>query len=269
MLLDELGPEFRELVDLKLKAAAPPVEGAPELSAEVGLHAPQRGRYARAERVCAALETKGLVGTLDDASSDDFRGEALAAWGFFNRANRAYADVVFFTGRSGERTLFGLGGSAYHTMEREAPRLQQYSNSGIRQLMGFLKEQSELRRAQDETQWIAPAAWDGEAFQADYDNVFVPEHVEFVAERLLDSKDDPAHQTYGLRVIIGTPIYVARSGRATSRRELSDYNAARDMRELEGYQQYRFGPRGSRWGPAEPGAAIMPPVEDPARAEER
>lgn len=85
--------------------------------------------------------------------------------GLWARNNEGYADVAFFTGFAGEDTLVGLGGSAYHTMERSADRLQKWSNSGIQTLMEFLKERSEAR-ADGPYQWNPPGAWFAETGDA-------------------------------------------------------------------------------------------------------
>jgi hypothetical protein len=66
--------------------------------------------------------------------------------------------------------------------------------------MAFFKEQSDLSSRGTRL----PGAWDGEAWEADCGNAQVPEHMEFLAERL----DEKSWR--GVRWIIGTPIYVAR-----------------------------------------------------------
>jgi hypothetical protein len=192
----------------------------------VGRRQLELGRFARVERLCAALESEGRIGSVLDEDSEFFRAQILAAWGFWNRYQKGYADVVFFSGFVDENTFVGLGGSAYHTMERAGDRIQQYSNSGIQALMAFLKERSEAAR-QHPYRERPPDAWDFEAWEADHDNGIVPEPVEFVAQRLLDRTE------YGIRTIIGSPIYVARTGQPTTRRTLKEYEALRDRHALQ------------------------------------
>jgi hypothetical protein len=101
------------------------------------------------------MEKDGRVGSIDD-STQFFRGAMLAAWGFWNRYDEGYADVVFFHGFVDQHTFVGIGGSAYHTIERATERMQQRSNTGIQALMEFLRERS--RRAGPYAQG-PPGAW--------------------------------------------------------------------------------------------------------------
>jgi hypothetical protein len=234
MLIDGIGPSLLDRFDLKVTA------GIPALNAEVSRRQLELGRFARAERLCAALDAEGRVGSVFDEDSEFFRGQILAAWGFWNRHNKGYADVVFFSGFVDENTLVGLGGSAYHTMERAGDRIQQYSNSGIQALMAFLRERSEATGSQRSYQYTPPDAWDFESWDADHDNPVVPEPVEFVAQRLLDET------RYGVRTIIGSPIYVARTGRPTTRRTLKEYEAIRNTHAVEHYGKARLERRNGR-----------------------
>jgi hypothetical protein len=216
MLIDDLGPSLRERFDLKLKVDVSGIGG------EAALLHPDSGRFARARRLCAALDAQKRIGSIHDEDTEFFRGELLAAWGFWNRYDEGYADVVFFHGFVDERTFVGLGGSAYHTMERATERLQQYSNSGLQALLAFLKERSEVATSHQGV----PSAWPAEAWEADHDNSAVPEPIEFVAERLLDG---PRHE---IRTIIGSPIYVARTGEPVTRSVMKEYDALRKQQAL-------------------------------------
>ncbi len=230
MLIDGIGPSLLDRFDLKVTA------GIPALNAEVNRRQLEPGRFARTERLCAALDAQGRVGSVFDEDSEFFRGQILAAWGFWNREDEGYADVVYFSGFIDDNTFVGLGGSAYHTLERAGDRIQQYSNSGLQALMAFLKERSEAPGSQGSYQRNPPGAWYSEAWDADHDNSVVPEPVEFVAQRLLDH----TRTRSGLRTIIGSPIYVARTGQPTTRRTLKEYEAIRNRHaiDLEGYSAH-------------------------------
>lgn len=109
MYTEGLSPSLLERFDLKLTG------GVPEfLGAEVSPRHRYLGRFERAERLCAALDAEGRIGSLLDEDSEFFRGQLLAVWGFWNRHAKGYADVVFFSGLVNEDTFVGLGGSAYH-----------------------------------------------------------------------------------------------------------------------------------------------------------
>jgi hypothetical protein len=213
MLIDDLGPSLREQFDLTLRGGVPGV-----VEGEVGLRQVQAGRFARAKRLSAALAKDDRLGAIDE-DKPFFRGRMLAAWGFWNRYDTGYADVVFFHGFADAHTFVGIGGSAYHTMERASERMAQHSNSGIQMLMEFLRERS---RHAGPYRHSPPGAWQSEAWEADHDNPAVPEPIEFVAERYLD---DPER---GIRTIIGSPIYVARTGRRITRGVLKEYEALRE-----------------------------------------
>jgi hypothetical protein len=248
MLIDGIGPSLLDRFDLKVAF------GIPGLNAEAGRRQLESGRFARAERLCAALDAEERVGSIFDEDSEFFRGQILAAWGFWNRHNRGYADVVFFSGWVDENTFVGLGGSAYHTLERAGDRMQQYSNSGIQALMAFLKERSEAAGSQRSYQYGPPGAWDAESWDADHDNPAVPEPIEFVAQRLLDG---PRH---GVRTIIGSPIYVARTGQPITRRTLKEYEAIRNQHAVQNYRKPRLKHRHGRWEigkPSDPQSAPL------------
>ncbi len=215
MLAEGLKPGVADRYDLKVKA------GLPGLGVELGRNQSSAGRFACAERLVAALDAEGWIGGILDEDKDLFRGTVLASWGFFNRQDRRYADVVFFTSVIDDHTLLGLGGSAYHTTERPEGRLQRYSNSGIQAMMCFLKERSEAESASTKFHWGPPGAWPAETREADHDSVTVPERIEFVAQRLFDVPD------YGRRTILGSPIYVARAGEPVTRQMLREYNGLR------------------------------------------
>src|SRR3954463_9534347 len=104
MHVDGLDPALIDRFDLSNKAGVP------------------GGGFARAERLCAALDAQHRVGSLLDEDTEFFRGELLAAWGFWNRHDEDYADVAYFSGFVDENTFVGLGGSAYHSMERAGDR---------------------------------------------------------------------------------------------------------------------------------------------------
>jgi hypothetical protein len=147
-----------------------------------------------------------------------FRGQMFASWGFWNRQNHDYADVVFFTGYLESSVFVGLGGSAYNTAERQADRMVDFSNSGIQQLMRFLEERTGLPAGGSNCYWTLPGAWYAEAWEADYNSPLLPEPIEFVAARLADSDDPDDHgNNDGPRTIIGSPIFVARTGPTTPR----------------------------------------------------
>jgi uncharacterized protein DUF7019 len=213
MLTDGRGPSLLDHIDPKVRVG---VQGVAE--AELGRREIQAGRYARAERVCAALAKAGRLGTIDE-NTPFFRVQMLAAWGFWNRYDEGYADVMFFHGFVNEHTFVGVGGSAYHSMERASDRMQQHSNSGIQTLMDFLRERS--RHAGPYVRQ-PPGAWPSEAWEADHDNPAVPESLEFVAERYLDDTER------GIRTIIGSPIYVARTGQPVTRSSLREYERLRN-----------------------------------------
>ena len=236
MLIDGMRPSWRDRFDLKVKA------GIPALNAEVSPRQLDLGRFTRAERLCAALDAEGRIGSALDEESEFFRGQMLTAWGFWSRPAKGYADVVFFTGFLDQNNFVGLGGSAYHTMERAGDRLQQYSNSGISALMAFMKERSEAEGLQHPYQYFPPGAWDSDSWDADHDNPVLPEEVEFVAQRLLDQKS-----SYGPRTIIGSPIYVARTGRPITGRTLREYEAIRNRHAIQHYGKPRLEPRHGRW----------------------
>lgn len=235
MLIDNIDPSLLDRFDLKVRF------GIPALNAEVGSRQPKVGRFARTERLCAALDAEGRVGSIADEGSEFFRGQILTAWGFWNRQDESYADVVFFSGYIDDNTFVGLGGSAYHTLERADDRMQQYSNSGIQALMAFLKERSEAARSHGSYQYGPPGAWDADSWDADHDNPAVPEPVEFVAQRLLD------HTWSGIRTIIGSPIYVARTGQPITRRTLKEYEAIRNRHAVQHYGKPRLKHRHGRW----------------------
>lgn len=250
MHIDDLGPSLRERFDLKVKA------GVPGLNAEVGRRQPDLGRFARAQRLCAALDAQDRVGSVFDEDTEFFRGRLLAAWGFWNRFDKGYADVVFFSGFVDENTFVGLGGSAYHTMERAGDRMQQRSNSGLQTLLAFLKERSEAAGSQPSYRHDPPSFWDTEAWEADHDNPTVPEPVEFVALRLLDQT------TRGVRSIIGVPIYVARTGEPTTRRTLKEYEALRNRHALQHQGKPRLKRRYGEWQIGKPSWPQPAPLID-------
>jgi hypothetical protein len=187
ILIDDLTPSLREQFDLTLKGGVPGV-----VEAQVGLRQVQAGRFARAKRLSDALAKDHRLGAIDE-DKPFFRGRMLAAWGFWNRHDTGYADVVFYHGFADAHTFVGIGGSAYHTMERANERMAQHSNSGIQMLMEFLRERS---RDAGPYRRDPPGAWESEAWEADHDNPAVPEPIEFVAERYLDD------QERGIRTII-------------------------------------------------------------------
>jgi Family of unknown function (DUF7019) len=253
MLLDGIAPSLLDRFDLKVKA------GIPTLNAEVSRRQLEPGRFARAERLCAALDAQGRIGSVFDEDSEFFREQILAAWGFWNRKDGGYADVVYFSGFIDDNTFVGLGGSAYHTLERASDRIQQYSNSGLQALMAFLKERSEAPGSQGSYRRIPPGAWDSDSWDADHDNSVVPEPVEFVAQRLLDY----GYPHLGVRAIIGSPIYVARTGRPTTRRTLKEYEAVRNRHAIYHYLKPRLQPRHGRREIGKPSRPQPAPLQDP------
>jgi hypothetical protein len=234
MLIGQMGRSVVDRFNLKVTA--------PFVSAEVNLRPqPQAGRFARAEHLCEALAAEGRVGSILDQGTEFFRGQMLATWGFWNRHNKGYADVVFFSGFVEENTLVGLGGSAYHTIERSGDRMQQRSNSGIQTLMAFLKECSEETGAQSSDKHDPLPVLNAEVWDADHDNPCVPEAIEFVAQRLFDDADGD------VRTIIGSPIYVARTGQPTTRQMLKDYQTIRDRHAVRLYGKRRLKRRHGHW----------------------
>jgi hypothetical protein len=258
MLINGLAPRLRDQFDLKVTA------GIPGLNAEIALRHSELGHFSRAERLCGALDAEGRIGSVDDEQSEFFRGKMLAAWGFWNRTDNSYADVVFFSGFLNDDMFVGLGGSAYHTMERASERLQKYSNSGLQTLMEFLKERSEATRAGSSYQYGPPGAWEAESWDADHDNSMVPEQVEFVAQRLLDES------LSGIRTIIASPIYVARTGLPTTRLVLKEYEAIRNLHALQHYGKPRLKRRNGRREIGKPSWPQPAPtsLEDPIPADE-
>lgn len=251
MLIEGLRPTLLDRFDLRLKA------GLPVLSAEVSRRPFDDGRFQRAERLCAALEEEGRIGSIDD-DSEFFRGKMIAEWGFWSRSVEGYADVVFFSGYTNDGLTFvGIGGSAYHTMERAGDRLQQHSNSGLRGLMAFLKERSET--AQPEwPSYIAPSeVWWAEAWDADHDNPTTPEEIEFVAQRLLDQN------VRGVRSILGSPILVARTGQPVTHQTLKEYEALRDRRAVQWYGKHREIQSNKKWQKGTLTSPQLAPLEDP------
>lgn len=253
MLVDGLSPSLLDRFDLKVRV------GIPVLNAEVGRRQLEPGRFARAERLCAALDAQGRVGSICDEDSEFFRGQILAAWGFWNRQDEGYADVVYFSGFIDDNTFVGLGGSAYHTLERAGDRIQQYSNSGLQALMAFLKERSEAMGPQGVYQKTPPGAWFSDAWDADHDNSAAPEPVEFVAQRLLDY----TWPAFDLRAIIGSPIYVARTGQPTTRRTRREYEAIRDRHAIQHYLKPRLEPRHGRREIGKPSRPRPAPLQEP------
>lgn len=256
MLTDGLGESFASRFEVKGRVGVPGVAGL-----EAATREQKRGRFARAARLCAELDSRREIGSVD-SEARFFRAQLIMSWGFWNRANGRYADVVFFTGFMSPNTFVGIGGSAYHTMERDGDRLQHFSNSGLQQMMQFLRERSGNI---DAAQTRPPGAWDAEGWDADHDNAMVPERVEFVAERLLD-KDDPNSET---RTIIGSPIYVARSSRRPTRRESQEYEVLRHEAMVRLYGRPRQEPYhpGSRWQIGKHSDPILPPARDPSSQE--
>ena len=82
-----------------------------------------------------------------------------------------------------------------------------------------------------------PGAWAAEAWDADHDNPLIPERIEFVAQRF---RDEVAYSS--VRTIIGSPIYVARAGPVTTRRELDEYEAIRNQHIIRIYGRGRLEP---------------------------
>jgi hypothetical protein len=254
MLIEKLDHSLRDRFGLKaIKVGTPGVA-----TAEIGVTRRDPSRYSRAERLCAALETTKGFGDLRDENAEYFRGQALAAWGFWNRYDEGYADVVFFTCLLDGCTVVGLGGSAYHTEERAEERLQQRSNSGLQMLMDFLKEQSENPKRRTTRGWGPPGAWPGETKDADHDNPVVPERVEFFAQRLLDTGEES-----GVRTIIGSPIYVARTGQPTRRREMKEYEELRNQFAIRHYNKPRLKSRHGDWQVGKPSSPRLAPLLDP------
>lgn len=253
MLIERLDRSLLERFDLTFKAGVP---GFGE--AEASPRQPEQSRYERAERLCAALDEAGRIGSVFDEETEFFRGQLLAAWGYWNRYDKGYADVVFFHGFVDEETFVGLGGSAYHTMERASERLQQHSNSGLQTLMDFLKERSEAARSEGVPYLIdPPGAWDGEALEADHDNSVLPEPVEFVAQRLLDGP------RRGIRTIIGSPVYVARTGEPTTRRVIEEYEGLRDRVAIRVHGKRRSERRYGRRELGKPSSPQPAPLREP------
>lgn len=255
MLTAGLSKPLRDQFDLKVQGGVPGV-----VSVEIGARQNETSRYERAERLCKALATiEGLVGDVNDENADYIRGTLVATWGFYGRVNDGYADVIFFTSFADENTLVGLGGSAYHTMERSEDRLQKWSNSGIRQLMSFLKEQSEAGNGERHLTTLTDA-WGAETGDADHDNIVIPEEIEFVAQRL-------SHQSYGgYRFILGSPIYVARTGRPLTNQALKVYTGVRDAYSLARHERHLYTKdTNGVWQLGRPSFPALPPLVDPDR----
>lgn len=259
MCVQDLPRDLVERFDLtSFKLGVPGVVGA-EASVR---HLPD-GRYARVKRLCEALEKNALLGSIDDGKPF-IRGQMLARWGFWNRHDDGYADVVFYHGFLDANTFVGLGGSAYHTRERAEERLQQHSNSGIQLLMMFLEERS---RKAGPYQWTPPGAWPSEAWEADYNNTAIPQSLEFVVGR--DSNayfdDDPDRP---IRTFIGSPIYVAETSQPITPALLKEYEALRSehaMRTLGRPGQTKPVPRPI----GRPVRPQRPPLEQPKAAREQ
>lgn len=250
MLIEGLPARLRSKFDLKVTVDPSALLGTPGAVVVEGTprHQPE-GRFARAERLCFALEEQGRVGSPLDMDTELIRGEMMMTWGFWNQRHGGFADVVGFGGFADERACVFLGGSAYHTMERSAERLQQYSNSGLQQLARFFMER---HGAQAEGRTGLPGAWYSEAWDADHDNPMVPERLEFVAQRLMDDADN----SWGVRTILGSPIYVARSAQLPTRGEIAQYRHLRNEMLESIYSDDRVKKirNGERWQVGKPSA---------------
>jgi hypothetical protein len=79
-------------------------------------------------------------------------------------------------------------------------------------LLAFLKEQSEDHGGRHR---VRPSeSWPSEINDADHDNDLAPEEIEFVAQQMW-----PDGFEHGYRAILGSPIYVARTGQANNSRD--------------------------------------------------
>lgn len=264
---EELRPSIRERFGLGFNAKheIPTPAGTTTFEVEAKPNRVDAGQGARIERLCAALEADDRLDPDPYGHRDYFRGEMIAVWGFWNREDRRYADVVFFTGFIDERVFVGIGGSAYNTSERQSERLQQWSNSGLQQLMRFMEERTAVAGRKGHFRWDTPDAWDAEAWDADHDNPLVPESIEYVANRLRDSADpDEPERHRGRRTIIGSPIYVSRTG-TTTPKTIRQYERLRDQHMQSIYKRPRLQPysSGSSWQVGKPSYPILPPPEKP------
>jgi hypothetical protein len=122
--------------------------------------------------------------------------------------------------------------------------------------MAFLKERSEAAGPEDACEHDPLPVLYREVWDADHDNPCVPEAIEFVAQRLFDKAED------GVRVIIGSPIYVARTGQPTTRQALKDYQAIRDRHAIRVQKKRRLKRRQGQWQIGKPSYPKPAPLPD-------
>ncbi|GGM16077.1 DUF7019 family protein [Nakamurella endophytica] len=168
--------------------------------------------YHKLERVCHELQVDGKIHDISIEPAEGYiRGTCIVAWGFWPRRLHNYAEVAFFIGYPDSRTILGLGGSAYHTTERQGDRGSKFANSSQGALMTFLKERSEPHG--DSASNGAPA-WSVDIGEADFFNQDLTRlaEIEFVAKVL---EYEPSDYT-GYRCILASPIYIAETERPVS-----------------------------------------------------
>lgn len=192
-------------------------------NAEIGSRTREPTLFQRAEDLCEALRKAGKVGDFSEDDKPYVQGTMFATWGFWSRQISGHADVVLFTALVSANTIVGLGGSAFHTLERPEERLQRWSNSGHAVLLEFLNWQSQYI-GDDQSKMTSP--WYHEMLETDSDKAAPREAIEFVAQRL-DVHDGEEH--LGFRALLGSPIYVARTGQPTTSRMNRNYEALRDL----------------------------------------
>ena len=87
--------------------------------------------------------------------------------------------------------------------------------------MGWINELS--ADAHGKHAYALPGAWEYEIGETDLNSDAVPEEVEFVAQRLLVKRQGT------FRWILGSPIYVARTGRPATNEMLEQHDGMREL----------------------------------------
>ena len=201
-----MSSRFRDRVDTKVTFKTPIVNW------DVSPKHHEPNIYEKLRRVCDQLDSEGDIGDVwCDPLKKYIRGNFPVSWGVWPRRVHRDADVVFFTAYPDDKTVLGLGGSTWHLTDREEARGTRFSNSSQAALHDFVKDISE----QDNADVInRMAGWSGDIGEADYLNRDLTNivEVEFVA-RVLEYESEDYR---GYRGILGSPLYVAHSGRLSS-----------------------------------------------------